>query len=114
MSRVTDFLPRFTERKYADSPVSLPSLSLRNGGPQLRVSSPDPGRSTLITSAPRSARFCAAQGPASTRVRSSTRMCERGRAMGTFRDGAIIIRVVFPQNDFDEILVAVKRVVDFN
>ncbi len=44
------------------------------GGPQARVSSPLPGRSILITSAPRSARFCAHHGPASTRDRSSTRM----------------------------------------
>src|SRR6266568_8958621 len=81
MSRVTDFLPRFTERKYADSRVSFPYLSLRKGGPQLRVSSPDPGRSTLMTSAPRSARFCDAQGPARTRERSRTRICESGRGM---------------------------------
>src|SRR6185312_2172995 len=39
-----------------------------------RVSSPAPGRSILITSAPRSARICVAQGPASTRDRSRTRM----------------------------------------
>src|SRR2546427_11547936 len=34
-----------------------------------------------MTSAPRSARFCPAQGPASTRERSRTRMCESGPAM---------------------------------
>ena len=44
------------------------------GGPQPRVSSPVPGRSTLITSAPRSANVCVAIGPASTRVRSRTRI----------------------------------------
>src|SRR5256885_13314061 len=81
MSSVTDFLPRFTERKYADSRVSPPSLFLRKGGPQLRVSSPDPGRSILSTSAPRSARFCDAHGPARTRERSRTRMWESGRGM---------------------------------
>jgi hypothetical protein len=58
--------------------VSRPSLSLRKGGPQPRVSSPPGwsspgGRSTLITSAPRSARTCVHHGPASTRDRSSTR-----------------------------------------
>src|SRR5215831_9941003 len=49
------------------------------GGPQRRVSSPWPGRSILITSAPRSARFCVAHGPASTRVRSRTRTPSRMR-----------------------------------
>ncbi|CFN74703.1 Uncharacterised protein [Bordetella pertussis] len=42
------------------------------------MSSPAPGRSILMTSAPRSARFWVHQGPASTRVRSSTRMPVRG------------------------------------
>src|SRR6185436_13233655 len=65
----------------AASAVSLPAPSFRNGGPQPRVSSPAPGRSTLITSAPRSPRFCAAQGPARTRDRSSTRICESGPAI---------------------------------
>ena len=36
----------------ARSANSWPSASLRKGGPQARVSSPAPGRSTLITSAP--------------------------------------------------------------
>ena len=56
-------------------------LSLRNGGPQARVSSPTPGRSTLITSAPRSARIWLAHGPAMMRLRSSTRMCDSGPAI---------------------------------
>src|SRR5204863_2502079 len=43
------------------------------GGPQARVSSPGPLRSTLITSAPRSARIWPAQGPARMRASSSTR-----------------------------------------
>src|ERR1700744_3729517 len=43
------------------------------GGPKPRVSSPAPGRSILITSAPRSASICTQVGPASTRVRSNTR-----------------------------------------
>src|SRR5258708_12461091 len=34
-----------------------------------------------MTSAPRSARFCPAHGPASTRDRSRTRMCDNGPAM---------------------------------
>jgi hypothetical protein len=38
-----------------------------------RKSSPDSGRSILITSAPRSPRICPAQGPASTLERSRTR-----------------------------------------
>src|SRR5688572_25370364 len=45
-----------------------------NGGPQLRVSSPSPGRSIFITSAPKSANIWLAQGPARTRDRSRTRM----------------------------------------
>src|SRR3954453_7107852 len=43
------------------------------GGAKPRVSSPAPGRSILITSAPRSASIWAQVGPASTRVRSKTR-----------------------------------------
>src|SRR5262249_1687246 len=54
------------ERKYA---LSEPS----QGGPQARVSSPWPGRSTLMTSAPRSPRTCPQNGPASTRDASRTR-----------------------------------------
>src|SRR3954465_12138540 len=77
---VIDFLPRFAELKYAESLVSRPLRSLIHGGPKARESSPRPGRSTLITSAPRSARFWLAQGAASTRDKSRTRMCERGPA----------------------------------
>ncbi|MCY1233470.1 hypothetical protein D9M72_460140 [compost metagenome] len=53
--------------------MSRPFSSLSQGGPQVRVSSPAPGRSILITSAPKSARFWAHHGPARTRVRSRTR-----------------------------------------
>src|SRR6267378_8179208 len=81
MLSVIDFLPRLADVKYAESLLSRPSLSFTQGGPKARESSPEPGRSTLITSAPRSARFCPAQGPASTRERSRTRMCESGPAM---------------------------------
>ena len=42
--------------------VSRPAASRRNGGPQPRVSSPLPGRSTLMTSAPRSASSLRAPG----------------------------------------------------
>src|SRR3954447_19888358 len=44
------------------------------GGPQLRVSSPAPGRSTLMTSAPRSASTIVASGPARIREKSAIRM----------------------------------------
>src|SRR5258706_582930 len=81
MLSVIDFLPRLADVKYAESLLSRPSLSFTQGGPKARESSPEPGRSTLMTSAPRSARFCPAQGPASTRERSRTRMCESGPAM---------------------------------
>src|SRR3954454_2451809 len=56
--------------------------SLRYGGPKARASSPVPGRSILITSAPRSPSICADKGPASTRVRSTTLMPESGSADG--------------------------------
>src|SRR5882672_8321074 len=61
--------------------VSWPCTSLTYGGPQPRASSPAPGRSILITSAPRSASVWVATGPASTRVRSSTRMPLNGAAI---------------------------------
>src|SRR5206468_6801185 len=63
--KVTLFLFRLTDMKYVDSPST-------NGG-QLRVSSPLPGSSTLITSAPMSPSIIAQKGPARTRVRSRTR-----------------------------------------
>src|ERR1700722_18120679 len=47
-------------------------------GANPRESSPRPGSSILMTSAPRSARFIAQNGPASTRLRSSTRMPASG------------------------------------
>ena len=50
----------------------------RHGGPQARVSSPPSGRSTLITSAPRSPSSIAASGPASTREKSATRIPSSG------------------------------------
>src|SRR5262245_8181247 len=59
------FLLRFTDMKYVDSPSTK--------GGQLRVSSPLPGSSTLITSAPMSPGIRGQNGPARTRVRSSTR-----------------------------------------
>src|SRR5258706_602626 len=67
MSMVTDRLLRLVPRKYAASAVSVPLRSFRNGGPQPRLSSPPlldspGGRSTLITSAPRSASVCGIGG----------------------------------------------------
>ena len=44
-----------------------------NDGSHARLSSPLPGRSSLMTSAPKSASSWAAHGPASTRAMSSTR-----------------------------------------
>ena len=58
-------LPRFTDMKFAPRPSTT--------GSHLRFSSP-PRSSTLITSAPRSAKSCPQDGPARTRLRSSTRM----------------------------------------
>src|SRR5919106_3843725 len=70
-------LLRFTAMKYVASPPT-------NGGHE-RVSSPLPGSSSLITSAPMSPRIIEQNGPASTRVRSRTRIPVSGRsARGTF------------------------------
>src|SRR5437667_464671 len=65
-ARVTLFLLRLTDMKYVDS-------SPANGG-QPRVSSPLPGSSILMTSAPMSPSSIAQYGPARTRVRSRTRI----------------------------------------
>ena len=73
--RVTLFLLRLMDMKYVDSPPT-------NGG-QLRVSSPLPGSSTLMTSAPMSARIIEQNGPARTRVRSRTRIPASGGLAGT-------------------------------
>ena len=56
------FLLRFTDMKYVASPPTK--------GGQARVSSPLPGSSTLMTSAPMSPSDIGQNGPASTRVRS--------------------------------------------
>src|SRR5690349_13877820 len=69
-SRVRLFLLRLTDRKYVASPCT-------NGG-QPRVSSPLPGSSTLMTSAPMSPSDIVQKGPASTRVMSITRTPESG------------------------------------
>ena len=90
LPRVTERLLRLQAVKYVDWFVSLPFASFRNGGPQVRVSSPTPGRSILTTSAPRSARICVHHGPASTRERSRTLMPSRAAAvMGQFENAAI-------------------------
>src|SRR5438046_1294088 len=56
--------------KYVDSPPAK--------GGQLRVSSPFPGSSILMTSAPMSPSVIEQNGPARTRVRSRTRIPARG------------------------------------
>ena len=53
------------------TPAWASSISLVT--PKYRASSPRPGSSTLITSAPRSPRICVAAGPANTRDRSRMR-----------------------------------------
>src|SRR3989454_4733475 len=68
--RVTLFLLRLTDMKYVDSPPAK--------GGQLRVSSPFPGSSILMTSAPMSPSIIEQNGPARTRVRSRTRTPTRG------------------------------------
>src|SRR6186713_1383696 len=64
----------------------LPSAPSTKGGPQLRVSSPDPLRSTLMTSAPRSASSCPAHGPARMRASSMTRTPFSGGSAMDHRD----------------------------
>ncbi len=81
-SRAIERLLRLAQVKYAASRSPLGPWN--QGGPKLRVSSPVPGRSTLMTSAPRSARSWVAQGPASTRLTSTTRMPLKAR--GTAED----------------------------
>src|SRR5688572_15867673 len=66
-----------TERLLRLKPSSVGPASPANGGPQKRVSSPAPGISILMTSAPRSPRIIVQSGPASARVASSTRMPAR-------------------------------------
>ena len=56
--------------------MALPSLS--NGGPQVRVSSPTPGRSTLTTCAPKSANNIVAYGPAKTLEKSAILIPAKG------------------------------------
>ncbi len=63
--RVTLFLFLLIPRKYA---ASLPA----NGGPQDLVSSPFPGCSILIISAPMSPRFMVQNGPAKILLKSRT------------------------------------------
>src|SRR5207249_6106645 len=61
---------------------------MTKGGPHLRVSSPPSGLSTLMTSAPRSASNCPAQGPARMRASSITRMPFSGGSAMDHRDGS--------------------------
>src|SRR5215510_6125104 len=73
---VTLFLPRLTDMKYVASPATK--------GGHFRVSSPLPGSSILTTSAPMSASIIVQNGPARTRVRSSTRTPSSGLVRATF------------------------------
>src|SRR5688572_33154561 len=57
-----------------------------------------PGRSTLITSAPKSASICVAHGPDSTRLRSSTRILESSPLM-SFPSGAELEVAVVDDDD---------------
>ena len=60
-----------------------------SGGFQLRVSSPDPGDSTLITSAPKSPSSIVQYGPARFRDRSSTLVPRRVSESSAVRTGYI-------------------------
>src|SRR6218665_24444 len=76
-SMATDFLPRLKTWKLIESPW-------RKADPMWRASSPPSVRSSLTTSAPRSARIAPANGPASTCPSSSTRMFCSVFPMGAF------------------------------
>ena len=65
------FLFRLNAKKMALSRA-------QNGGPQARASSPRPGRSTLMTSAPMSPSVCVQNGPATFWVRSTTTIPSSG------------------------------------
>ena len=69
-----------SERGFSDSDrlERLYSFHQLSCLPNRRRSSPTPGRSTLITSAPKSASICVSMFPAARRARSSTRRPESG------------------------------------
>ena len=90
MSMPIERLPRFSARnneRPVRSSVSSPALSFSRA-PCWRTSSPAPGRSTLITSAPKSASICVTQGPEMIRLRSSTRMLASSPVLPAFDDDA--------------------------
>src|SRR5438093_2649491 len=70
-STVTDRLFRFTEWNGTEAPCT-------KGGPHPRASSPPTGRSTLMTSAPKSARIPPANGPARLSPTSTTLTPDKG------------------------------------
>ena len=76
-SRSTISLPRrnstATERLFAFAVRNIVAVPSWNGGPQCRASSPLPGGSTLITSAPNAPSTSVQYGPASDVVTSTTR-----------------------------------------
>ncbi len=67
------FLPRLMLKKYALSPSTC--------GPVVRATSPQGGRSTFTTSAPRSHSTMLAKGPDSTHVRSRIVTSDSGPGM---------------------------------
>ena len=73
--------------RFTDDEVGGGAVAVRAGS-RSRVSSPA-GDSTLITSAPRSPSVIAASGPASTRVKSATRMPFERRARAVIAGSAI-------------------------
>ena len=68
-------LPRLSSAKL--------TLSVPNFGTYERISSPRPGRSILITSAPASASIRVASGPGRSVLKSSTRMPASGLPLVT-------------------------------
>src|SRR4029077_5846179 len=84
MLSVRLFLLRLTDMKYVASPPAK--------GGQPRVSSPLPGSSILMPSAPMSPSDIEQKGPARTRVRSMTRMPASG-GPGFLLTGAFFLAV---------------------
>src|SRR6202035_2439871 len=75
--RESERLLRLKAAKYQERPSLI--------APCARSGSPTPGVSTLITSAPISARIIVQNGPARMRVRSTTRIPESGTPIPLFR-----------------------------
>src|SRR5215471_16878461 len=78
ISRVMLFFPVF---KYRNRALCSASGTSPTKGPRRRDTSPEPGGSTLMTSAPKPARSLVQKGPATSWLRSSTRMSSKMQSL---------------------------------